>query len=218
MSSVDGIHDMGGMQGFGRVVVEAEEPTFHAPWEGRVHAMVYLLIGGGVGSIDAFRHAIERITPVEYLSAGYYGRWVRAAETLLVERGLLREGELTRYIAGDRMPPSAGSTVPGERLKGFVREVATEPRFAVGAEVRARNLHPVGHTRLPGYVRGKRGVVRRVHGAYVLPDTNAHGRGECPEYLFSVRFDGAELWGEGAESAAPVSVDLFDRYLDPIGA
>ena len=199
MWSVDGIHDMGGMQGFGRIPVAPEEAVFHAPWEARVHAMVYLLIGAGVSNVDAFRHAIEQIPPAEYLTVGYYGRWLRAAETLVAQAG-----------RADAKPADASSA----GLFHDFRDLPTEPRFAIGAPVRVRNLHPSGHTRLPGYVRGKRGVIGRVHRACVLPDTNAHGRGERLEHLFSVRFSASELWGDGAESDAPVCVDLFDRYLE----
>ena len=199
---MDGIHDMGGMQGFGRIPVETDESIFHAPWEARVNAMVYLLIGAGVANVDAFRHAIERIPPAEYLTVGYYARWLRAVETLMAQADR----------AGPK--PSEAST---DGLFHVFREVPNEPRFAVGDRVQVRNLHPSGHTRLPGYVRGKRGVVSRVHQACVLPDTNAHDQGECPEHLFSVRFSSSELWGDGAESDSPVSVDLFDRYLESGG-
>lgn len=212
---MDGIHDMGGMQGFGRVPDETDDAVFHAPWEGRVHGMVYALFGQGMLNIDAFRHAIERIPPKEYLGAPYYGRWARAVEALLIEAGVLRPGELQERMDGREMPPREGTTLEGSEPGGFIRELDHPRRFELGAEVRVRNLHPRGHTRLPGYVRGKRGVVVRLHPACVLPDTNAHGKGECPEYLFSVRFTADELWGSTAESSAPVSVDLFDRYLEP---
>ena len=213
---MDGIHDMGGMHGFGVVPAQTDDAVFHEEWEGRVHAMAYVLLGVGVANVDAFRHAIERIAPKEYLRVGYYGRWVRAAETLLVERGLLEPGELQAALDGTREATGPVAVTPEAPADGFFREVATAPRFELGDRVRARNLHPAGHTRLPGYVRGKCGVVGRVHPACILPDTNAHGQGECPEHLFSIRFDASELWGDAAEPGAPVSVDLFDRYLEPI--
>ncbi len=212
---MDGIHDMGGMQGFGRIPAEEDDSVFHAAWEGRVHGVVYTLFGQGLLNIDAFRHAIERIPPQEYLGAPYYGRWARAAETLLVEAGALQPGELAARMEGRALPPGAPHALSGSLPSGFEREVDHSPRFSVGDVVRVRNLHPSGHTRMPGYVRGKCGEIVRVHSAYILPDTNAHGQGECPEYLFSVRFSADELWGDGAESSAPVSADLFDRYLEP---
>ncbi|MDG2306558.1 MAG: nitrile hydratase subunit beta [Candidatus Binatia bacterium] len=213
---MDGIHDMGGMHGFGAVPAETGDAVFREEWEARVHGMVYVLLGVGIGNVDAFRHAIERIAPKDYLRVGYYGRWIRAAESLLVARGLLRAGELQEALDGTRAPSATVRATAGPPADGFFREVEAAPRFAVGAAVRVRNLHPQGHTRLPGYVRGKCGVVGRVHPACILPDTNAHGQGECPEYLFSVRFEGRELWGDTAEPGAPVSVDLFDRYLEPV--
>ena len=187
---------MGGMHGFGRVVVEPDEPVFHAAWEGRVRALVSLAIGSGVANIDAFRHAIERLDPLEYLSAGYYGRWLGALE-LLVHDWRAR-GE--KLHAGGR---------------GALRAVASSARFAVGAAVRTRNLQPTGHTRLPGYARGKRGTIARVQPSFVFPDTNADGRGENPQWVYAVRFEALELFGSGAEVNSSVHVDLFESYLEP---
>jgi nitrile hydratase len=193
---VNGIHDMGGMHGFGPIVVEPNEPVFHAAWEGRVRALVFLAIGKRVANIDAFRHAIERLDPVEYLSAGYYGRWLGALELLV--RDWRARGETL----------DAGAA-------GTLRRVTTTARFATGDAVRTRNLQPVGHTRLPGYARGKRGTIARVHAGFVFPDTNASGRGEHPQWVYAVRFDAAELFGTGAEPNACVHIDLFESYLDP---
>jgi nitrile hydratase beta subunit len=217
---VNGIHDMGGMHGFGPVTVERDEPVFHAPWEGRVLGTVFQVVGRGWGNIDSFRHAIERLDPVTYLSVGYYGRWLRAVETLLVDAGVLRTGEVEARLAGSRDTSSAGTvTAPPpsapNALFGVVRTVEAPPRFAVGQTIRARNLQPAGHTRLPAYVRAKRGTVDRVHPACVFPDTHAHGRGERPQYVYSVRFAGDELWGADAEPGASVNIDLFEEYLEP---
>ena len=187
---------MGGMHGFGPIVVEADEPVFHAGWEGRVRALVSVVIGKRIASVDGFRHAIERLEPVEYLTAGYYGRWLGALETLLRE---WRE-------RGEERSTSA---------RGTLRPVATPPRFAVGTAVRTHNLQPRGHTRLPGYARGKRGAIARVHPGFVFPDTNAEQRGENPQWVYAVRFDARELFGSGAEPNASVCVDLFESYLEP---
>jgi nitrile hydratase len=214
---VNGIHDMGGMHGFGPVAVEPDEPVFHAPWERRVLGMVFQVVGFGWTSIDAFRHGVERMDPVAYLSAGYYGRWLAGLETVLVDAGLLASGEVEARIEGKPPPPPA-SPAAGlpHRVGGFVRAVAATPAFVAGQVVRARNTHPTGHTRLPRYVRGRRGVVERVHPAFVFPDTNAHGGGEAPQYLYTVRFAAAELWGLDAEPGGTVSVDLFEPYLEPV--
>ncbi len=187
---------MGGMHGFGAVVVERDEAVFHARWEARVRALVSLALGAKISNVDAFRHAIERLEPVEYLSAGYYGRWLGALELLVHE-----------WRARGETPDPGGS--------GSLRPVAHAARFRAGQRVRTRNLQPTGHTRLPGYARGKRGTVAIAHPSFVLPDTNAAGRGEHPEWLYAVRFDAAELFGSGAEPNACVHVDLFASYLEP---
>jgi nitrile hydratase len=212
---MDGIHDLGGMHGFGRVTVEPDEPVFHARWHGRVLGMVYQIVGFGWANIDAFRHGIERMDPVAYLTAGYYGRWLASLETILADDGVLAPGAVDAVLAGEPVPASRGGADP-RPTAGFVRPVDRAPRHAVGATVRACNVHPPGHTRLPRYVRGKRGVVHRVHAAFVFPDANAHGAGENPQYLYTVRFDGAELWGRDAEPAAAVHVDLFEPYLEAV--
>jgi nitrile hydratase len=239
---MDGIHDLGGMHGFGRVLVERDEPVFHHRWEGRVYALTGATGGSFVPNIDKFRHAIERIEPVEYLSAGYYGRWLRAIEMRLVEAGELAPGEVDRLArelaarsraSGDSptnesspretvaQPAATGAAVPsapqrdaGRPRSRFRREVDRPPRFHAGDAVRARNLHPSGHTRLPRYVRGKRGRVETVYAAYVFPDTHAHDLGEEPQFLYCVAFEGEDLWGPGAEPGTSVHLDLFEPYLE----
>lgn len=169
---MNGIHDMGGMHGFGPVRVEKSEPLFHAAWEGRVVGMFAGVLGAGLTNIDAFRHAIERMDPASYLTVGYYGRWLVALETLLVESGVLRPGELDARLRASRAERGGGSSAVLESVRkptpdrgpfDVFREVEARPRFAVGQRVAARNLHPPGHTRLPRYVRGKQGVITRVH-------------------------------------------------------
>ncbi|HUI28123.1 MAG TPA: nitrile hydratase subunit beta [Candidatus Kryptonia bacterium] len=213
---MNGIHDLGGMDGFGRVEAEPNEPVFHAPWEGRVLAMVNLALGRGLANVDAFRHAIECMDPVAYLSVGYYGRWLTALETLFSERGIVRASEIEARLRG-RVAASADplpELIPPPRPNAL-RTIDTPPRFSVGQVVRARNLNPHGHTRLPRYVRGKHGTVARVHPAWVFPDTNAHGLGEHPQYVYAVRFAAADLWGAGADPEAAMHVDLFETYLEP---
>jgi nitrile hydratase len=216
---MDGIHDMGGMHGFGRVLREPNEPVFHARWEGRVRAMLGVLLGRGVGNIDAFRHAIERMAPLDYLANPYYGRWLAALERLCVEHGVATRDELAARRAGAAR--STGTSAPrpsGPPVSSSpFRPLARAPRFAIGDAVTARDLHAPGHTRLPRYARGRRGVVVRLHPPSVFPDTNAHGRGEDPQHLYSVRFEGAELWGAEAEPRSAVHLDLFEPYLEPGG-
>ena len=194
---MDGIHDLGGMQGFGEVEVQEDAPLFHRPWERRVFGLLNLALGAGLANVDKFRHAIERMPPAEYLNAGYYGRWLRALETLVAEAGL-SEGR------SSLSPPEPTA----------VRKLERSPRFTVGERVRARRLFKSGHCRLPGYARGRLGAIADMHPAFVFPDTNAHDEGENPQFLYSVAFAGCELWGESCDPGVIVHVDLFEDYLE----
>jgi nitrile hydratase len=212
---MNGIHDMGGMHGFGKVEVEADEPVFHERWEARVFGMVQSL---GGGNIDAGRHSIERLDPVTYLRDGYYGRWCAALERGLVGAGVLTHAEIeARTKGGGTGSPRATSPhVPWRpSATDYVRKIDATPAFAVGQTVVTRNHQPSGHTRLPAYGRCRRGVVARVHPAMVFPDDHAHGRGESPQYVYTVRFEAEELWGAGADAHAAVHLDLFESYLGP---
>ena len=217
---MNGIHDLGGMHGFGAIEVEPGERGFHAHWEGRVVGVFVAMLAQGWLNMDAFRHGIERLPPAVYLGASYFERWRRSIEGNLAHAGVLVDGELEGRVAALREGTAAApAAAPPEPLApsapGFVRSVEAAPRFAAGDAVRARNLHPEGHTRLPRYVRGRCGRVDRVHPAFVFPDTNAHGRGECPQHLYTVVFAGAELWGDDAEPGSSVRIDLFESYLLP---
>jgi nitrile hydratase len=205
---VDGIHDLGGRQGFGPVVVEHDEPTFHAPWERHARAITYAAIGNAPNaSTSLFRHAIERMEPVHYLSSTYYEHWVTAAASLSVEAGLVTRAELEERAGG---PFPLSGPVHAEDVE---IPTAHGAHFHAGDRVRVRNIHPTGHTRCPGYVRGKVGVVTRLDGEWNIPDVEAHSPARVPEMLYSVRFDAHELWGDG-QSGATVNVDLWDSYLE----
>jgi len=197
---VSDVHDLGGRAGFGPIAREAREPVFHARWEGRVLGLAYCAVGFGWINIDAFRHGIERMQPEHYLRASYYERWLASLERVLAEAGV-RE-------PGFRAPPPVLGAA-------FERAIGAAPRFAAGDAVRVKPRARGRHTRLPGYASGKRGVVAHARGGYVFPDTNAHGEGEQPKHLYTVRFAAPELWGDGAEPNASVFVDLFEPYLDP---
>jgi len=224
---MDGIHDLGGRQGFGPVVRETNEPVFHARWEAFVFTLENRMFARGVcANADQFRHAVERIDPVAYLTHGYYGRWLGGLENLLVETGNLDPARLTERLLAhggslsDRVaarPKANPDRVPPPAARGAKRDVPQKPRFSVGELVIAATMPVSGHTRLPAYARGRTGTVAAIQGGWVLPDTNAHGRGEHPQHLYSVRFEGAELWGDEAEPGQSVYLDLFESYLSPAG-
>lgn len=207
---MNGAHDLGGMDGFGPVVPEADEPAFHESWEGRVFALNIALRARGAWNIDESRYARETMAPGEYLATSYYEHWLHGLERLLEDKGLLGEGT----VAGGALAPDA---VRPALARGRSARVDTEAnaRFAPGDRVRVRNHHPYGHTRAPRYVRGRAGTVERGHGVFVFPDAHAHGAGECPQHVYSVRFEAVELWGPGIGGRDAVYVDLWNDYLEP---
>jgi nitrile hydratase subunit beta len=218
---MNGAQDLGGMMGFGRIGQEPDEPWFHAPWERRAFGVTLAMGATGAWNLDMSRHARESLPPAEYLSSSYYEIWTKGVERLVVKTGLVTEDELR---LGQALAPPApvrrvlrAEDVPAALARGgpTEREPPGPARFAVGDRVVARNMHPAGHTRLPRYVRGKPGTVERVHGAHVFPDTNAHGEGENPQWLYNVRFSGIDLWGEEADATLAVSIDAWESYLEP---
>jgi nitrile hydratase subunit beta len=206
---VDGVHDLGGRQGFGAVAHSPAEPVFAQPWEATARALLGLVAGAVKASGGEFRHAIERMEPGHYLTSSYYEHWLTAAATLAVEHGLVTRAEL-EASAGGRFPLSGPVLAPP--VEGAGPDV-DQPRFAVGDRVRVREWHPPGHTRCPGYVRGKTGTVVRVDGVHSVPDIEAHSTARRREPTYSVRFDAADLWRDGQRRAC-VHVDLWDSYLE----
>ncbi len=219
---MNGIHDLGGLTCFGPIEREADEPVFHDDWEGHVFALS-IASSATFGPIDRRRHALETLDPVLYLSSSYYERWLARLENLTITDNLLSEQEL---VSGKSSSPAARSASPldADAVESIVEEgIPTNrdtgrvtPCFSVGDRVRARNIQPVGHTRLPRYVRGRVGVIARHHGSHCFPDTNAHGRGENPQPLYSVGFDVSELWGPAASSRDRLFLDLWEDYLEPV--
>ena len=206
---VDGIHDLGGMQGFGPVAHSPAEPAFPDRWQAVARALMLVVAGAVEVSGGEFRHSIERMEPGHYLTSGYYEHWLTAAATLAVEHGLVTRAELEGR-AGGRFPLSGPVLAPPVADAGPDVE---EARFGVGDRVRVREWHPPGHTRCPGYVRGKAGVVVRLDGIYPVPDVEAHGAARRREPTYSVRFDAADLWRDG-QRGVRVHVDLWDSYLE----
>jgi len=217
---MNGVHDMGGMHGFGPVRPEADEPLFHAPWEARVLAMTLAMGGWGRWNIDASRHARERIPPARYLESSYYERWLAGLVTLMLEHGLVTEAELATGKPGAAAltPAVTAAEVPAILDRGgpCVRAEGRPPGLAVGRRVRACNINPETHTRLPRYVRGKTGVIERDHGVHVFADSNAHFHGEQPQHLYNVRFEAVELWGESAAFRGAVHLDLWESHLEGV--
>ena len=208
---MDGVHDLGGMQGFGPVEVEPDEPTFHGEWEARTFAVAMGALDAGGFNTPMFRHAIERMDPGHYLTSSYFEHWLTGVATLLVEEGMISRDELDTRVGVFPLsrPPAVGLDAveaPSPRK---------EPRFAVGDAVRVRDVHFGGHTRCPRYVRGRRGVVARIDVAAPIPEVEAHRRERVVDPTYAVCFYADELWSNAAEANAPVHVDLYDRYLEP---
>jgi nitrile hydratase beta subunit len=223
---MNGVHDMGGMHGMGAVQPERDEPVCHEGWEARVFALMRAMGAFGKWNIDASRHQRELIPAADQLRMSYYERWLTGLSELLLRHGFLTTEELT---SGKAAPETAAPgtakrmpALPAERVAALIsggspasRKSDRAARFRQGQRVRARNLNPVGHTRLPRYARGKLGIIDRVHGVFVFPDTNAHFRGESPQHVYSVRFEAQELWGADFAPRDAVYVDLWEDYLDP---
>jgi len=217
---MDGVHDMGGMHGFGKVEPEQNEPVFHEDWEARTQALYRAMSYAGVWVIDQARFARERLPPNVYLASSYYKKWELGMEKLLAELDLAGRDELA---AGHALRPGkslkrklSAAQVPNIITRGsFARPAQKPARFKPGDHVRTKNIHPKTHTRLPRYARDKVGVVEALRGCHVFPDTVAIGKGEDPQWLYTVLFDGRELWGESAEPSLKVSIEAFEPYLEP---
>ena len=216
---MDGIHDMGGMDGYGKVEPEADEPVFHEPWEGRVMAMNRAMGTTGTFTIDRARFFRESLPPAVYVTASYYQKWFLGLRQMLLDHGLIAADEVQ---AGHALRPGVAlkrgpftlDDLPRVMTRGrFGRPPEAAARFQIGERVRARNIHPLGHTRLPRYVRGHVGTIERIHGAHVFPDSAAAGQGEHPQWLYTVVFDSRELWGDDADPTVSISIDAFEPYL-----
>lgn len=223
---MDGIHDLGGKQGFGAITTSEEGPALPERWQGFVFTLVNEMLRSGIAAnVDYFRHAVERVLPSAYLDDGYYGRWLGAAETILVEAGeltqdevgarvLVRGNDLSRAAARPAVDPARFPSPDDGQPDTAERSVAEEPKFKPGDRVRTARFGARGHTRLPAYARGASGEVITLHNAWVFPDSNAHGRGEDPQHLYTVRFENHELFGEDCDPDVVVCLDLFEPYLE----
>jgi nitrile hydratase len=216
---MDGVHDMGGMDGFGPVMPEVNEPVFHAEWEGRVLAMNRSMGFTRAWNGDISRHAKEVLPPDVYLGSSYYRRWALGLEQMLMDNGLVDADE---FAAGYALRPGKPlkrkltlEELPNTLVRASYARPARAPAlFKIGDRVRAKNIHPKGHTRLPRYVRGHVGVIERVHGCHVFPDSHASRREEDPQWLYTVRFEGRELWGDQGDATVKISVEAWEPYLE----
>ncbi len=218
---MNGGADLGGMMGFGPVVEEPDEPKFHEPWEARVLGMVIALGACGQWNIDMSRYARESLPPADYLRGPYYHIWLEAVVRLMKDRGMITEPEIEQ----------AKSLEPPVKVKGMLRAGDVDavlfaggpvnrpeqgsPKFGIGGTIRTINNHPATHTRMARYARDKIGRITKIHGFHVLPDSNAQGMGENPEWLYQVTFTSRDLWGEQGNDIDTVSLDLWESYLKP---
>jgi nitrile hydratase len=218
---MNGAQDLGGMMGFGPVQPEPHEPVFHADWEKRALGLTLACGALGEWNIDIGRHARETLHPADYLSSSYYEIWTKGLIKLLLARGMVDAAELA---AGHSQHPARPTKRPvlktadvaGALARGGPadRPLAQPAAFVIGDRIRTRNFHPTGHTRLPRYARDKVGVIENIQGSYVFPDTNGHGAGENPQWLYSVVFDGRELWGDAADPTLTIAMDCWEPYLE----
>ncbi len=225
---MNGVHDVGGMHGFGPIHREETGSVFHAPWEGRVRAMMHALRHRHVFNTDEMRRTIESLPPAQYLTSTYFERWLAALRMLLIEKGVFTAAEIDavfrqftqktprlQELERRQNPDLADAILEDIRHPRPTAHRASAPRYHPGDRVVAKTRHVKEHTRLPRYARGKRGVIHRVHGIYTFPDTFAHGRGENPQPVYSVCFAAQELWGDAGPPNHRVYIDLWESYLDP---
>jgi nitrile hydratase len=217
---MNGAADMGGMHGFGPVKPEANEPAFHADWEKKAFALNMAIGVGDVWNLDAFRFERESIPPPQYLNASYYGLWVVTLENMMLKYGVATPEEIA---AGHAIAPvtKAAKPVTAAQVANMVRcgspydRPAPAPAlFKVGDRVRTRNMHPATHPRLPRYARHRVGEIVRIVGCHVFPDSNAINAGEDPHWLYTVRFDGRELWGKDSDPTVRVCIEAWEPYLE----
>jgi nitrile hydratase subunit beta len=204
---MDGMHDLGGKQGFGRVRYTPNATAFHAQWEVRANSLYGFAVRNGIFNMDEYRHAIERMEPRHYLGASYYERSLTGMATLCVEKGLFTQAELERRAGGSF--PLAMPSAPGRT------NVAAREPFKVGERVRVRLDSAPGHMRMPGYIRGKEGVVVGVSPAYPFPDAHAHGVPSEDEPTYDVRFRAQDLWPDSSDPAL-VHAGVFESYLERV--
>jgi nitrile hydratase len=215
---MNGVHDLGGMDGFALIVREEDEPVFHSEWEQRIFALALSTMAARCFNIDEFRRTVERMPPVHYLGASYYERWLYSLEKLLAEKGIITRDEIEAAMRDPSRsggPGAATSELTSRAASARQREKVRRARFHPGQRVVAKNINPAGHTRLPRYARGKRGIVRHDWGIFALPDSRAHGMGRNLQHCYGVEFEARELWGRDHPARERLYLDLWEDYLEP---
>jgi nitrile hydratase len=223
---VNGIHDLGGMHGMGELPFEANEPVFHEEWEKKVFGLVILVTTAGLYTSDESRYATEQIPALRYLASPYYLHWLDAMERVLLEKGVASRQELvsgrsetplSSSLAAKLKPPAVDEIFSICTASiSITREAEVAPKYNVGARIRARNVNPKTHTRLPRYVRGHVGTITSVPGCFPYADSRAIGKGDHPQHVYTIRFEGAELWGLEARSKDAVYLDLYETYIEAV--
>jgi len=218
---MNGVHDMGGLECFGPIENGPDE-KFHHDWERQVLAITLAVGATGTWNLDQSRFSRESLDPSLYLSAGYYGIWLNALESLLLKHGLLSQAELNSgkaeptFKTVNRVLEACDVEATLNRGSPVNRPATTSALFSVGDQVRVINLHTPTHTRLPAYIRNHTGIVHKVHDPHVYPDTHALGKGENPQWLYNIQFNAKELWGEHRRQHDVVHVDCWEPYLEGI--
>lgn len=217
---MNNVHDMGGMQNFGAVDPDPNEPLFHHEWEKEVLALTLAMGATGTWNIDESRATRESLPPAQYLSMSYYQIWLSALEILLTKHSLISEAELEKRQVLEK-PTQLQRVLNASAVEAVLsagapveREAVNTPQFSVAQRVKVRNIHPQTHTRLPAYIKGCTGIVTRIHGCHVFPDSNAIGEGENPHWLYNVQYCANELWGKSHSQFAHVHVDCWEPYLE----
>ena len=212
------------MHGFGLLPLEDNEPVFHAEWEARICGTLLSSLGLFGVSLDNVRSRMEHMPPGQHLKSGYYDKWLYALEQLTVEKGICSQADLDALARGEDVALEKDmDPIPTEGILGFIatgasaeRQIDTTAKFAVGDRVRAKNINPEGHTRLPRYVRGHMGVITGDHGGQIYPEVSARLEGDGPERLYTVQFTARELWGEDANPNDTLCIDLWEPYLEEV--
>jgi nitrile hydratase len=217
---MNGVHDMGGMQDMGPIVVEKNEPVFHASWEARVYAMNRAMAATGKLK-GGLRPAIESLSAIDYLRMSYYEKWLHSVVERMVAGGAVTRAELETGRPAEGSAKATPALLAAD-VPAFMRRIPPRRnekiagRFQIGQRVQTRNINPVTHTRLPRYARGKPGIIEHDRGVAAFPDTSVYGEGDKPQHVYSVRFAARDLWGAGAMAQDAVYIDLWENYLEPV--